>query len=136
MTTRISSLTDIEVLSAASRNSLEDYCHYLLSTLPADYAEFFAEPALPGKKVSVAILTDIAAQIGQARLLQAHPIAAMVATVAGRSTSERRKHESLKSWALLASLAFTDRFPMLRKGCEPACRSSFLRARWISCSRR
>ena len=81
MTTRISSLTEIKKLPPASRNALEDYCHYLLSTLPADYAEFFAEPALPGKKVSVAILTDIATQFKSAHLLEAHPIAAMVASV-------------------------------------------------------
>ncbi|NNE61619.1 MAG: hypothetical protein HKN35_12035, partial [Woeseia sp.] len=131
MTTRISLLTDIEVLSAASRNSLEDYCHYLLSTLPADYAEFFAEPALPGKKVSVAILTDIAAQIEHAQLLETHPIAAMVATVAGRSTSERSKHESLKAWALLASLALTDRSPTVENACVRVRRLACKEDRWL-----
>ena len=75
----ISALTAIPELTPAAQDALKDHCHYLLSTLSTDYTELFADPALPGKQVSVAYLSDIAEDLGDARVIETHPVAAMVA---------------------------------------------------------
>ena len=131
MRKRISALTAISELTPAAQNALEDHCHYLLSTLSPDYTELFSDPALPGKQVSVAYLSDIAEDLVRARVIETYPVAAMVATVAGRSTLERHKHESLKAWALVASLALADRSPTVVACCRRIRRLGTEKDRWL-----
>ena len=131
MTTRISELTAIPALAPASQNALNDYCHFLLSTLPGDYAELANESALAGKRVSVARLGDIAEDLKGAHVIETYPVAAMVCAVAGRSTSERRKHESLKAWTLVACLALADRSPTVSACCRRIRRLGTEDDRWL-----
>ncbi len=82
------------------------------------------------KQVSVAYPSDIAEYLERARVIETYPVEAMITTAAGRPTSERRKHESLKTWALVASLALADRSPTVVACCRRIRRLGTEEDRW------
>ena len=131
MKTRISELIDATSLNAKDKNVLEDHARYLLSVLPNDSATVFVDPELPGKRIPVIRLKNIAKALSGARVLKKHPIPAMLASVAGTGTKERRHHEVLKSWVLLASLACFDRGSPVRRACRRVRRLAETEDRWL-----
>lgn len=131
MKTRISELIGATDLEAKDKNVLEDHARYLLSVLPDDSATVFVDPELPGKKVPVTRLKDIAKALSDAHVLKKHPIPAMLASVAGSGIKERRQHEILKSWVLLACLALFDRGSPVRRACRRVRRLAETEDRWL-----
>ena len=131
MKTRISELIGATNLEAKDKNALEDHARYLLSVVPDDSATLFVDPELPGKKIPVIRLKDIAKALSDARVLKKHPIPAMLASVAGTGTKERRQHEVLKSWVLLSSLALFDRGSPVLHACRRVRRLAEPDDRWL-----
>ena len=131
MKTRISELIGATNLEAKDKNALEDHARYLLSVVPDDSATLFVDPELPGKKIPVTRLKDIAKALSDARVVKKRPIPAMLASVAGTGIKERRQHEVLKSWVLLASLALLDRGSPVRRACRRVRRLGKPEDRWL-----
>ena len=131
MKTRVFELISATKLEPGDKNLLEDHARYLLSILPSGYTTVFVNPELPGKKVSVTQLRTIAAAMRKAQMLDAHPIPAMLASVAGDDISERKQHESVKAWVLLASLALYDRGSPVLHACRRVRRLAEPEDRWL-----
>lgn len=131
MKTRISDLVSATNLTPEDKNFLEDHARYLLSLLPEDYTTPFVDAELPGKKIQVTELRRIAKVIKDSRVVDTHPILAMVAAVAGNNIAERRWHESLKAWVLVASLAPTGHKWPVKHACRRTRRLAEPSDRWL-----
>ena len=131
MKTRISELIGATDLDSRDKDRLEDHARYLLSTLPKESTTVFVDPELPGKKIPVSGLRKIANAMRKAKMLDAHPVPAMLASVAGNDIAERKQHEMLKAWVLLASLALFDRGSPVLHACRRVRRLAMPEDRWL-----
>lgn len=131
MKTRISELIGATDLEPQDKDALEDHARYLLSTLPSGYSTVFVDPELPGSKTQVTKLREIADALSDARVVDTHPIPAMLAAVAGKNIQERQQHDILKAWVLLASLAVFDHGSPVPRACRRVRRLAEPEDRWL-----
>ena len=131
MKTPVSDIINATKLAPDEKNALEDHAHYLLTSLPLDHTSTPINIAPPGRKVSIATLKDIAKKLSKSHALDEHPIPAMLASVAGISIKERKRHERLKAWVFFACLVLSDRESTVFAACRRVRRLAMDVDRWL-----
>lgn len=118
-------------LEPHEQSLLEDYARYLMSTLPEADTKAVFLPEMLGQRATKTELNSVLSSLEQKRKLVSHPVAAMLASVAGTNKSQRDKHECLKAWMFLACVSVEGNENAVESACCRVRRLATAEDRWL-----
>ncbi len=131
MKSSIDQIVNVEGLDADSQNKLLDFACHLITQTGDDHVFEYLQPISVGRDLSASDRVKISAAIKQQRMIDSHPVTAMLASDIEGSYQEKNCQEALKSLVLLGAVRFPNPKDRVRVACRRVRLITNENCRWL-----